>query len=67
MIKLEKNIGPVDRSLRLLAGLVLLAFFALSPSPAHWLGLVGVVPIITAIVRFCPAYTLFGVNTCKTK
>lgn len=70
-----KNVGSTDRLVRLIAGLILLIIAV--PSLAGmafvglggwaWLvGLVGVVLVATALLNFCPAYTLIGVNTCKT-
>ena len=59
-----KNIGTIDRSLRVAAGLILLALVFVGPqTPWGWL---GVVPLFTALLGWCPAYTLFGINTCKT-
>lgn len=65
---MNKNIGSVDRILRIVVGLALLgAGLALH----SWWGLVGIVPLLTAAVRFCPAYLPFGLSTCprenKTK
>lgn len=61
------NVGSVDRVLRIVAGLALLAFAFLSGSTWWWLGLIGVVPLATAFMRWCPAYTLIGVSTCPVK
>ncbi len=60
---MKPNIGSIDRTLRIIAGLALLAtgFFLNS-----WWGLVGIIPILTGIVRVCPAYYPFGLNTCGT-
>jgi len=55
------NIGTVDRVVRIVVGLVILGLGVYFKS---WWGLVGLLPIATALVRFCPAYTLFGLNTC---
>jgi hypothetical protein len=63
MLPMKTNIGSIDRTLRIVIGLSLLAtgFFLNS-----WWGLVGIVPILTAVVRFCPAYLPLGINTCGT-
>lgn len=61
---MQKNVGPVDRALRIIAGLVLLSLTVLGPK-TMW-GLIGIVPIVTALVSWCPAYTLLGIKTCKT-
>lgn len=57
------NEGKIDRLLRVIVGLVLIAMVFTGPQ-AVW-GWVGVVPLLTGIFGFCPAYKLFGINTCK--
>jgi hypothetical protein len=59
------NIGTADRIVRLLAGLGLLSLFFVLDGPARWFGLVGLVPLLTAGVRFCPLYTVLGIRTCR--
>lgn len=64
---MNRNIGTVDRVLRIILGLALLAFalgYIAPGSPYAWLGWIGVMPILTALFSVCPAYTLLGVNTC---
>jgi hypothetical protein len=60
---MKTNIGPIDRTIRIIIGAAALAtgYFLNS-----WWGLVGLLPIVTAIVRFCPAYLPLGLNTCPT-
>ena len=59
------NEGQVDRALRVIVGLVLLAMVFVGPqTPWGW---VGLVPLLTGIFGFCPAYKLLGINTCKTR
>lgn len=60
------NVGTMDRALRTVIGLYLLAFatgFGFPPSGINWLGWFGLVPLATALVGFCPFYRLFGVST----
>ena len=60
------NMETVDRIIRGVAGLALLAFALGLIFPGtgwNWLGWIGVVLIVTALVRICPAYTLIGVRT----
>ena len=59
---MKSNIGGIDRILRMVVGLVLIGLAATGAVGA-W-GWVGVVPLATALFRFCPAYTVFGINTC---
>lgn len=60
---MQINEGVVDRVIRVLAGLVILSLVFIGPkTPWAWL---GVVPILTGLVGFCPAYALFGLNTCR--
>ena len=59
-----KNVGTVDRVIRIVVGVVLLSLVFVGPqTPWGW---IGVVPLVTALVGWCPAYTLFGIKTCKT-
>lgn len=57
------NIGSTDRMLRILAGLLLMAL-AFQGLIGVW-GWIGVVLVGTGLFRFCPAYSLLGMNTCK--
>lgn len=59
------NVGGVDRVLRVLVGLALVA--AAATGMVGWWGWLGVVPLATGLVRFCPAYTLLGLRTCKAE
>jgi hypothetical protein len=61
---MKTNVGSIDRAVRIVAGLVLLSAVFLLPAPTRWFGLIGLVPLLTAAVGFCPLYTLLGVNTC---
>lgn len=64
------NVGGIDRSLRIIVGvfLISLVFFGeqLIGQNVVW-GWIGVVPLLTGVFRFCPAYTLLGIKTCSTK
>ncbi|MCA8879612.1 MAG: DUF2892 domain-containing protein [Rhodobacteraceae bacterium] len=62
------NVGTADRAIRFAVGLVLLLLVAIGSlsGTAAWIGgIVGVVMLATAGMRFCPAYRLLGVSTCK--
>jgi MFS family permease len=57
----ETNMGSVDRILRAVVGIVLIAGFFLLPELSwRWVFWIGIVPLATALIGWCPAYTLFG-------
>nr|WP_307573811.1 DUF2892 domain-containing protein [Variovorax paradoxus] len=59
---MSKNIGPLDRTLRVSGG-VLLIVLAATEIIGQW-GYIGVVPLLTGLIGTCPLYTLLGVSTC---
>ncbi len=59
---MTKNEGTVDRVLRVIVGLVLLSLVFVGPQTA-W-GWIGLIPLITGLVGYCPLYKLLGLNTC---
>ncbi len=61
------NVGGVDKLIRIIFGVGLLSLFFLLQGDARWLGLVGVVPLATGLVGYCPLYALLGLNTCPAK
>jgi hypothetical protein len=62
------NVGGIDRVLRIIVGLVLISLVFIGDriigQNVVW-GWIGVVPLVTGIFKFCPAYTWIGVKTCK--
>ncbi|MBC2835620.1 YgaP family membrane protein [Paragemmobacter straminiformis] len=66
---LKTNVGPLDRTLRVILGLVLLGafFFGKGEGPWHYALLIGVVPLATAAVSNCPLYSVLGLSTCPVK
>ncbi|MEE9396290.1 MAG: DUF2892 domain-containing protein [Methylococcales bacterium] len=59
------NAGKTDRIFRIIAGLLLITFTAVGPqTPWGWIGLV---PLATGLVGWCPAYSLLKFNTCKAR
>ena len=60
---MTKNVGVSDRALRVIVGVALLGFGFMTKS--YW-GLVGLVPLATASMSWCPLYVPFGLTTCKT-
>ena len=64
---MKANVGGVDKILRIVVGLGLLSLILILEGNARCWGLVGLVPLLTGVVNFCPLYTLIGVNTCPMK
>lgn len=60
---MTRNEGTVDRALRVILGVVLIAL-ALTGTFAPW-GWIGIVPLVTGLVGVCPVYSLFGIRTCR--
>lgn len=62
---MNKNVGQTERVIRIVAGLGLLGLAAMGQyTPWTWL---GVVPLLTGLIGWCPPYAIFGINTCKTR
>ncbi len=62
---MNKNVGQTERVIRIVAGLGLLGLAATGHyTPWTWL---GVVPLLTGLIGWCPPYAIFGINTCKTR
>lgn len=59
----KRNLGTADRAIRIIVGLILLSLVFVGPK-SLW-GLIGIVPIVTAFIGFCPAYAPLGLNTCR--
>lgn len=58
------NVGGIDRVLRAVVGLAILGAGVYFKS---WWGLLGLLPLATAVVRFCPAYLPFGISSCRVR
>lgn len=59
---MKTNVGSVDRIVRLVLGVVIILLGIYFKS---WWGIIGIVPVITGLLNFCPAYSLIGVSTKK--
>jgi hypothetical protein len=65
---MARNVGGIDRAVRAVAGLGLIAWAMLDPeSPMMIAGPIGFVLVLTAAFAWCPVYLPFGIKTCKTK
>ena len=62
---MKTNVGSIDRTLRIVAGLAILSlFFVLGEGQRAW-ALLGLVPLLTGLISWCPLYTLLGIRTCR--
>lgn len=62
---MTRNEGNIDRALRIIVGLVLIALVFVGPqTPWGW---VGLIPLLTGLVGMCPLYALIGINTCPRR
>lgn len=62
------NVGTIDRIVRIVVGLALLAGFFLNPEASlRWLYLIGIIPLVTGLFSTCPLYSLLGISTCPTR
>jgi Protein of unknown function (DUF2892) len=69
-VPMHVNVGMIDRIARIVIGLVLIAYAIPIGFPQtgwNWIGWIGVIPIVTALLGICPAYSLFGISTCAAK
>lgn len=62
---LNKNMGSIDRILRVIVGVALLGAFFVFPDASwrNWL-LIGVIPLATGLISSCPLYSIFGIRSC---
>lgn len=67
---MPRNVGRIDRYVRIVVGLALVAFAfqdGLSVQGWHWAGLTGFVLLATALFNSCPAYSVLGISTCERR
>ena len=63
---MQTNVGGIDRVIRIIAGLALLSLLFILEGNARWWGLIGLVPLGTGLIGWCPAYIPFGISSCST-
>lgn len=64
---MKKNVGNIDRWIRIVLGLALLSLIVFLNGGIRWIGLIGLIPLVTGLINFCPIYALLGVSTAKKK
>ena len=61
---MKQNVGSIDRGIRVVLGV---AIIAAGVFYQNWWGAVGAVPLLTALIGWCPPYAILGLSTCKTE
>jgi hypothetical protein len=67
---MNRNMGAIDRAARVVIGLALIAFAIPLGFPQtgwNWLGWVGIVPVLTGLLGYCPLYAILGLSSCPMK
>ena len=62
-----KNVGSTDKSIRIIIAILLFSLFFLLEGNLRYLGLIGLIPLITGFVSWCPIYKVLGINSCNLK
>lgn len=62
---MTRNVGTIDRVVRVVVGLAILSLVFVGPK-TMW-GLLGLVPLLTAVLGWCPPYAMLGISTCKSR
>ena len=60
---MKKNVGTIDRAIRIIAGAAILSLTVIGPR-SSW-ALLGAVPLFTGFIGWCPPYAILGISTCK--
>lgn len=61
---MKKNVGKIDMAIRIILGI---GIIGAGIYYQNWLGLIGIIPLATALMGWCPLYLLFGMTTCSRK
>lgn len=64
---MKKNVGATDRWIRIVLGIALLSLIVFLNGGIRWIGLIGLVPLLTGIFNYCPIYSLLKISTNKGK
>jgi hypothetical protein len=64
---MNTNVGVADKVVRIVVGVGLLTLMLVLEGNVRWLGLIGIVPLATALIGYCPLYSVLGLSTCSMK
>jgi hypothetical protein len=62
---MKKNMGKIDKMVRFVVGIVLISLVFIGPQSVY--GWIGIIPLATSLISFCPVYPLLGISTAKSK
>jgi len=64
---MNKNIHSIERVVRIVAGLAILSLLLFWEGNARYWGLIGILPMVTGLIGWCPPYAILGISTCKAE
>ncbi len=64
---MKVNVGSLDKVLRIIVGLGLLSLIFILEGNQRWFGLIGIIPLVTALIGWCPLYVILGINSCPAR
>jgi membrane-associated protease RseP (regulator of RpoE activity) len=64
---MNKNVGKIDRWIRIILGIAILSLLVFLNGSIKWIGLIGLIPLLTGLLNYCPIYALLGISTDKKK
>lgn len=64
---MKTNVGTIDRIIRAVVGIALISQAFAGPLGPAWWGWIGIVPLATAVMGWCPPYAMLGISTCSAQ
>ena len=64
---MKANVGTIDKVVRIIIALVLFSLYFVLEGNLRYIALIGIIPLLTAFMSWCPLYSLFGMSTCPLK
>jgi DUF2892 family protein len=64
---MKSNVGSADKAVRIVIALVLFSLYFMLEGNLRYIALIGIIPLLTAFMSWCPLYTIFGITTCPLK
>lgn len=64
---MKQNVGNIDKIIRIVAAIALFSLYFVLDGNTKFVALIGLIPLLTALIGTCPLYSIFGMNTCPMK